>query len=173
MQPELKTARLLLREYHLDDANELWKMAGNENVSKTTLNIPYPYKFEVAEKWIKTHQAEWQERTRITYAIVKLDTRQLVGTIGFVSLEGSEGELGYWIGEPYWGLGYCTEAAQAVIQFSFQNLGIDKITAEHLTTNPASGKVMEKIGMSHLMTTQGIDRYGKNASLEVYEIKSP
>ena len=69
-------------------------------------------------------------------------------------------------------MGYCTEAARELIRFSFENLELDKIVAEHLTLNPASGKVMEKVGMRHLMTTQKIDRYGKNASVEVYEIQN-
>ena len=170
MQPDLTTERLLLRKFHLDDATEVQKLAGNENVSKMTLNIPYPYKSGVAEEWIRTHQENWEARARITYAIVKLDTLQLLGTIGFVRIEDSEGELGYWIGEPYWGMGYCTEAARELIRFSFQNMELDKIVAEHLTLNTASGKVMQKVGMKHLMTTQKIDRYGKNASMEVYEI---
>jgi RimJ/RimL family protein N-acetyltransferase len=94
-----------------------------------------------------------------------------LGSIGLVSIDGSEGELGYWIGEPYWGMGYCTEAARELIQFSFKNMGLDRIVAEHLTSNPASGKVMVNAGMAHLMTTQKTDRYAEKASMEVYEIR--
>ena len=87
-------------------------------------------------------------------------------------IDGSQAELGYWIGEPYWGMGYCTEAARELIQFSFQKMGLKKIMSEHLTSNPASGKVMEKVGMRHVMTTQKVDRHGENASMEVYEIRN-
>ena len=172
IQPDLKTERLLLRRFRLNDASEVQKLAGNVNVSKMTLNIPYPYMPGMAEEWISSHQENWEAKARITYAIVKLDSNQLLGTISFVRIDGSQGELGYWIGEPYWGMDYCTEAARELIQFSFQNLGLDKIVAEHLTSNPASGKVMEKAGMSHVMTTHKIDRYGKKASMEVYEIRN-
>jgi ribosomal-protein-alanine N-acetyltransferase len=172
IQPDLKTERLLLRRFRLDDASEVQRLAGNRNVSKMTLNIPYPYKPGVAEEWISSHQANWDAKARITYAIVKLDSNQLLGTIGLVRIDGSEGELGYWIGEPYWGMGYCTEAARELIHFSFQNLGLEKIVAEHLTSNPASGKVMEKAGMDHVMTTQKFDRERKKANLEVYEIRT-
>ena len=171
-QPDLKTERLLLRRFRVDDASEVRKLAGNVNVSKMTLNIPYPYKPGMAEEWISSHHENWMARSRITYAIVKRDSNQLLGTISFVRIDGSEGELGYWIGEPYWGMGYCTEAVRELIRFSFENLGLDKIVAEHLTSNPASGKVMEKAGMRYAMTTQKIDRYGKKASMEVYEIRN-
>jgi RimJ/RimL family protein N-acetyltransferase len=172
IQPDLRTERLLLRRFRLDDASEVEKLAGNINVSRMTLNIPYPYKPGMAEEWISSHQENWEAKACITYAIVKLDSDQLLGAISFVRIDGSEGELGYWIGEQYWGMGYCTEAARELIQFSFQNLGLDKIVAEHLTSNPASGKVMEKAGMGHVLTTRKFDRYGKKASMEVYEIRN-
>jgi ribosomal-protein-alanine N-acetyltransferase len=94
-----------------------------------------------------------ESKARITYAIVKLDANQLLGTMSFVRIDRSEGELGYWIGQPYWGMGYCTEAVRELIRFSFKNLALDKIVTEHLISNPASGKVMEKAGMRHVMTT--------------------
>ncbi|MFT6519164.1 MAG: RimJ/RimL family protein N-acetyltransferase [Candidatus Azotimanducaceae bacterium] len=171
-QSDLRTERLLLRRFHLDDANEVQVLAGNVNVSRMTLNVPYPYELEMAEEWIRSHQEKFDGRASVTYAIVKLDSNQLLGTIGLVSIDGSEGELGYWIGEPYWGLGYCTEAARELIQFSFKHMGLDRIVAEHLTSNPASGKVMVKAGMAHLMTTQKTDRYAEKVSMEVYEIRS-
>lgn len=171
-QPDLKTERLLLRRFRLDDASEVQNLAGNFNVSIMTLNIPYPYEPGMAEEWIGSHQDYWEAKARVAYAIVKRDSQQLLGTISLVRIDGSEAELGYWIGEPYWGMGYCTEAARELIQFSFQKLGLKKIVAEHLTSNTASGKVMEKAGMRHVMTTQKVDRHGENASVEVYEIRN-
>ena len=58
-------------------------------------------------------------------------------------------DLGYWIGFEYWGNGYCTEAAQAVIDFGISELKYHKIQAHHMKSNPASGCVMKKCGMSH------------------------
>jgi ribosomal-protein-alanine N-acetyltransferase len=57
------------------------------------------------------------------------------------------GELGYWIGKPYWGRGYATEAAAAVLDFAFGPLALHRVEATHFTRNPASGRVMEKLGM--------------------------
>ncbi|GJL82634.1 MAG: N-acetyltransferase [marine bacterium B5-7] len=171
-QPDIKTKRLLLRSFCIDDANEVQKLAGNFNVSKTTLNIPYPYESGMAEEWISSHQEDWETKTRVAYAMVKLDSDQLLGAISLVGTEGSQGELGYWIGEPYWGMGYCTEAARKFIRFSFRVMGLNKIVAEHLASNPASGEVMKKVGLSHVMTTRKLDRYRKMVSVEIYEIQN-
>jgi ribosomal-protein-alanine N-acetyltransferase len=56
-------------------------------------------------------------------------------------------ELGYWIGVPHWSRGYATEAAQATVEFAFRRLGLNRVYAYHFTTNPASGRVLQKIGM--------------------------
>jgi len=71
-QPELMTQRLLLRCFNLDDASEVQELAGNLNVSKTTLTIPYPYEFAMAEEWIGTHQEKWESKTGLVYAIAIL-----------------------------------------------------------------------------------------------------
>ena len=63
-------------------------------------------------------------------------------------------ELGYWVGKPFWGQGYCTEAAQAVIAYGFQTLGLNRIQAHHFGRNPASGRVMQKLGMRY----EGLER---------------
>ena len=171
-QPDLRTERLLLRSFRPADASEVQNLAGNYNVSKMTLNIPHPYQSGMAEEWIGSHQGSWDAKTRVAYAIIKPDTQQLLGAISLVRIVGKEGELGYWVREPYWGMGYCTEATKELIKFSFQKLGLERIVAEHLTSNPASGRVMEKAGMIHVMTTLRLDRNGESASMEVYEIRN-
>jgi RimJ/RimL family protein N-acetyltransferase len=172
MQPELRTKHLVLRRFQREDASEVQKLAGNFNVAKMTLNIPFPYEDGMAEEWISTHEENWNTKKSVIYAILKTGTNKLLGAVGLVEIDGLEGELGYWIGEPYWGKGYCTEAAKKLIEFSFQKLSLEKIVAEHLTKNPASGRVMKKIGMQYVKTTQKIDRNGNTSSMEVYEIKN-
>lgn len=171
-QPELVTKRLKLRSFALNDASEIKILAGNYNVSKTTLNIPYPYETGMAEEWIGTHEETWNTKTRVVYAITKLEDDQLIGAISLLITEGSDGKLGYWIGESYWGKGYCTEAATALIQFSFEKLGLNIIIADHLTMNPASGHVMEKAGMHPIGSTVTKDRHQKDAGIEIYEIRN-
>lgn len=169
-QPELKTKRLLLRAFLPVDTHEVNNLAGNINVSKTTLNIPYPYSPEMAESWIETHKPSWEAKTGVVYAITLSESGQLVGAIGLHDIQLSQAELGYWVGEPYWGNGYCTEAVRALIQFSFENLSFNKIVSEHLTSNPASGEVMKKAGMRYIKKIKNYDRHGKLSDIEIYEI---
>ncbi|MFK8042663.1 GNAT family N-acetyltransferase, partial [Congregibacter sp.] len=81
-QPELKTRRLVLRPFSMDDAEEINTLAGNFNVSKTTLNVPHPYSTEMAESWVATHKAGWEARTNVAYAITLSESGQLIGAIG-------------------------------------------------------------------------------------------
>lgn len=171
-QPELITDRLLLRSFKNEDAKLVQELAGNYNVSKTTLNIPHPYENGMAENWIKTHFKNWKQMSRITYAITNNKTNQLIGAVSLVEIKGTQAKLGYWIGEPYWGKGYCTEATKALIQFSFTKLGIKNIIAEHLSSNIASGKVMKKSGMVHITIKKEKDREGNIVNMEVYEIQN-
>ncbi len=172
-QPTLTTQRLHLRPFRMEDAPEVQRLAGNKNVSEPTLNIPHPYEDGMAEEWISTHQPGWEEGTSVVYAITDKQTGQLMGAVSLVKTENSVAELGYWIGEPYWGRVYCTEAAKALVNFTFANLGITKIIAHHLTSNPASGRVMQKIGMQHIGSTQLPDRHGHPAEVEIYEMEKP
>ena len=169
-QRVIKSKRLLLRPFQADDAKEVQRLAGNIKVSATTLNIPYPYDDGLAEEWISTHIDHWNNRTSISYAITDRKNFKLLGTMSLVSIYNTEAELGYWVGEPFWGNGYCTEAAKAIVEFAFTELGIIKISGEHLLSNIASGKVMKNIGMRYLKRIQKQDRDGILSKLECYEL---
>ena len=80
-------------------------------------------------------------------------------------------EMGYWIGKPYWNNGYCTEAAEAVLRYGFTELGLNRIYAHHFGRNPASGRVMEKIGMVYEgCLRQHVQRWGVFEDLKIYAI---
>ena len=82
-------------------------------------------------------------------AITLKRTGEIVGTIGIgITKQHSRAELGYWIGHEYWGNGYCTEAAKAIIEYAFNVVKLHKITSRFMEVNPASGRVMEKAGMT-------------------------
>jgi ribosomal-protein-alanine N-acetyltransferase len=148
--PTLRTKRLFLRPFTLLDAKRVQELAGDEAIASTTLNIPHPYEDGMAERWIDTHQVSFENDEMIHFAIELESTGMLIGAIGLVlDLKHARAELGYWIGKPYWGQGYCTEAAEAIVQFGFATLGLNRIHASHLSRNPASGRVMQKIGMVH------------------------
>lgn len=171
-QPILKTKRLILRPFTIADAPFVQKLAGDKAIADTTLNIPHPYLDGIAEEWIGTHADNFQNGKIVTYAIVLKATDQFVGAIS-LTLAGrfDRAEMGYWIGKKYWNRGYCTEAAEAMLEYGFDTLDLNKIFAEHFTRNPASGAVMEKIGMSHEGSLrQHMKKWGRYEDMNVYSI---
>jgi ribosomal-protein-alanine N-acetyltransferase len=149
-RPKLSTKRLILRPFTLDDAPVVQKLAGHRDIAATTLNIPYPYEDGMAEEWINTHQEKFEQGKVVNFAVVLRGNGQLVGAMGLEINKRHEcAELGYWIGKTYWNKGYCTEAAMAVLDYGFNELHMNRIFAYHMKRNPASGRVMQKIGMTH------------------------
>lgn len=154
-QPTVKTERLILRPFTLADAPLVQILAGDKDVASTTRLIPHPYPDGLAVSWISTLPAKYQQGEGVSFAIT-LKEGALIGSIGLIlSLPDHHGELGYWIGKPYWNSGYCTEAAAAVLQFAFDTLDLERVFAKYMSRNPASGRVMAKLGM----TQEGILRH--------------
>ena len=146
--PRLTTDRLILRGFEQGDAPLIQILAGNYEIAKMTLNIPHPYEKGMAESWINTHQTDYDAGGGVIFAITKGSNQELMGAIGLViNQRFNRAELGYWIGKPHWGRGYATEAASELLRYGFQDLKLNKIHATHMTRNPASGRVMQKIGM--------------------------
>jgi ribosomal-protein-alanine N-acetyltransferase len=148
IQPKLTTARLMIRPFDPSDAAEVQRLAADRSVADTTLSIPHPYLDGMAEAWIATHAPGFEAGTLANFAITLRSSGELVGAAGLVIERSADrAELGYWIGAASRNLGYCTEAARAVIDFGFQNLELNRIFAHHFKRNPASGRVMQKLGM--------------------------
>ncbi len=126
----------------------------------------------MAEAWIGTHQERFDKGESITLAITHDEQGYLIGSIGLtIAKEFDRADLGYWIGKPYWNQGYCTEAAHAVVRYGFEVLGLNRITANHITRNPASGRVMQKIGMKHEgCLRQHSKKWGNYEDREMYGI---
>jgi len=171
-QPTLHTQRLTLRPFTLTDAPLVQQLAGAREIAAMTLSIPHPYEVEIAEEWIKTHPATFDEGISVNFAIVLRESGVLCGSTGLgIDAENANAELGYWIGLPYWGKGYGTEAAQAVVKYGFEVIGLHRIQASHFSHNPASARVMQKIGMSYEgCRRQHILKWGKFEDLELYGI---
>ena len=148
-RPTLQTDRLILRPFRLADAAEVQRLAGDSRVAEMTANIPHPYEDGMAEEWIGGHAEAFSSGRRVSFAIVRRSGSALVGAIGLViEKEHDRAGLGYWIGVPYWNQGYCTEAAWAVLRYGFGSLSLSRIHSGHIARNPASGRVMLKIGMT-------------------------
>jgi len=148
--PILRSNRLTLRGFALADAPRVQTLAGQIEIADTTLAIPHPYEDGLAEAWITGHEAAFSDGRAVAFAITRARDASLVGAISLVSIEaGHQAELGYWIGVPYWNRGYCTEAAQMVLDYAFGELGLIRVYARHLARNPASGRVLTKLGFLH------------------------
>lgn len=147
--PTLETERLLLRPFALSDAPQVQALAGDAVIADTTSCIPHPYEEGMAEEWIATHLPKFRTGERVDLAITAKETGGLVGAISLTIQRGyKRAELGFWIGREYWNRGYCTEAARTVIEYGFRRLFLNRIYSHHFCRNPASGRVMVKIGMS-------------------------
>ena len=149
MNRRLETGRLLLRPFALTDAGDVQRLAGSMAIADTTLNIPHPYEDGMAEAWISTHQPGFDAGELAAFAITLKTSDELIGAISLkIDREMQAADMGYWVGEPFWGAGYCTEAARRVVEFGFNELNLRRIHAMHLARNPASGRVLQKIGMT-------------------------
>lgn len=149
-QPIITTNRLIMRPFTTQDGPRVQFLAGIKEIASMTVNIPHPYEDGMAEEWISSHKTGFAKGDLVVYAILLKDTNTLCGAISLmVNKVNKNAELGYWIGKPYWGNGYCTEAAKAILQYGFNVFNLHRIFALHFAKNPASGRVMQKIGMKY------------------------
>lgn len=149
MLPMMETERLMLRALRLEDAPTIAQLAGRREIADTTLSIPHPYSEEQAAEWIATRTAQENPPRQSVFAITIKTDGQVIGTIGLreVDHEHCQAEMGFWIGVDWWGSGIATEAAKAILRHGFEGLRLNRIYAHHMVRNPASGRVLEKIGM--------------------------
>lgn len=148
MLPTLHTARLTLRPFTLADSDAVERLAGHEAVARTAANIPHPYPEGAAKTWIATHQPGFERGKLIAFAVESRSTGELMGCVSMgLHLPDLRGELGYWMGFDFWNQGYTTEATRECMRFAFKHFHLAKIGGGFYSTNPSSGRVMEKLGM--------------------------
>jgi RimJ/RimL family protein N-acetyltransferase len=138
--PVLATARLELRAPHRSDCNAIATLVNDRRIAANTARIPYPYAIEDAEQFV----ASVNKREGEACFVITLD-----GTpIGMCSVDLREDglELGYWLGVAYWGHGFATEAARALIDHAFGDLEHETLISGARVNNPASRRVLEKCG---------------------------
>lgn len=147
--PLIVTQRLALRELRMDDARAVADRAGDKRVARYLIAVPSPYPVSLATRWIVGRLAWWGQGRGVTLAIARREAPDAL--LGSVSLRryarDRRAELGYWLGAESWGFGFATEAADALIEFGFRDLGLAKIYAQVLEGNRASCHVLEKLGM--------------------------
>jgi [ribosomal protein S5]-alanine N-acetyltransferase len=169
-RPSAETERLILRPFELGDAPRVKLLAGDRDIAAMTLNVPHPDEDGMAEKWIGSHQDYFEKGEQVVFAITLKPGGELIGAIGLIlNLAHEKAELGYWIGKPYWGHGYCTEAARAALRYAFTDGGLNRVHAYHFHHNPASGRVMQKLGMKYEgRLRQHVKKWGQFIDNELY-----
>lgn len=140
------TARLAINAARQDDLADIIFLANNRRVTDMVASMPHPFTLEDAKALVKRSEAGHMGNT--LFAIRMKNTGRFIGAIGYApSMEdGGACHLGYWIGEPFWGQGYATETAHAMVDFAFSDGGISTLTASCHVNNPASRRVLEKCG---------------------------
>ena len=144
----LLTERLLLRPFVEADADEVTRICNNVKVARGT-TLPHPYTTECALSWIGKQEAQAEAGTHYVWAVTDRVSGGLYGCVSLTcSCENQNAELGYWMAEEVWGRGYATEAARAALYFAFAVKAFHRVYARHYGSNPASGRVMQKCGMT-------------------------
>jgi len=163
MRDEIRTERLVLRELTLNDAAIFSKLAGDYDISKMTGSLPHPFPLYSAE--FKIMYLRQQKRRGLAYPYaITVNGGELIGVMDlFRSAPDTALEIGYWIGKPYWGQGLSTEAAKAIIQEAKDRLGVQALMAGVFADNPASLRVLEKLGFK---TTGSEEMYFSMARME-------
>lgn len=171
-QPTIQTDRLLLRAFGPADVPSVQQLASDRSIAASTLSIPHPYKEHMARDWIRSLPEKYAAGELVNFAITHRRESHLIGAMGLkLKMEHKRGELGYWIGKPYWNQGYGTEAAQAVIRFGFQELNLNKIYARTFKRNEASERVLQKAGLKYEgYLRQHILKWGQFEDVVAYAI---
>ena len=141
--PVLATQRLILRRPQLADAEIIAELANDRRIAENTARIPHPYMLADAMDFIARMTEPGSSRTSF---VATLPDGDLLGVCGFGGPEADAPELGYWLGAPYWGQGYTTEAVRAVVDYAFTEGHYEVLLAGARVSNPASRRVLEKCG---------------------------
>ena len=145
-----RTERLLLRPGWREDAPALFQAICDERVVRNLAQAPWPYTFEHAETFL-ARERDPRDMSLLIF-LRTTGAPRLVGGIGVHRLETGEDELGYWIARPFWGRGVATEAGRAVIANARHTLRIRRLVSGHFLDNPASGRVLAKLGFTPVGT---------------------
>ena len=150
---DIQTHRLLLRPIQKDDARLFASYCNDYSLARNTSRIPHPYSLAEAEAFVESSTDAWMRNEEYRFAICR--DGLMVACAGLTPGADEAFELGYWVGADFRGDGIATEAVSALIKHGFVKLGAAKIAAGYFVDNPASGRVLEKLGF--LKTGEIID----------------
>ncbi|WP_421981220.1 GNAT family N-acetyltransferase [Roseibium sp.] len=144
--PSIRTGRLTLRPPAPDDLDRCAELLGDYEVAKMLSRVRYPYDLEQGRRYLERSAARWETVETADELGFHVDHQgEMIGGLGFKKLQETP-EIGYWLGRPYWGKGFMSEALTAAVAWMFDNTAHELLACEAMTENPASIKVMEKAG---------------------------
>lgn len=159
----IETKRLKLRPVVMSDAPRIARFCDDPGVGRMLAQTPLPYLEVAAEGWIMTMNARAPLERDFVFA-VELPGEGLIGVVGAHRRGDGEGvEIGYWFGRPYWGAGYGSEAVGAFVAEA-KALGV--LNAGHFVDNPASGRLLEKVGFAYTGETKRMFSMGRGESVD-------
>jgi len=156
---ELETERLLLRKISVNDAEAMYNNWASDDIVTRFVTWYTHQSIEDTKGLLKMWEAEYENNNCYRWVIELKNEKKAIGTIDVVRIdEGNEtAEIGYCVSREYWNKGIVTEAAKKVVEYLLKEVGFYRIEAQHHLDNPASGKVMQKVGMKY----EGVVRGGR------------
>ncbi|MCF6221663.1 MAG: GNAT family N-acetyltransferase [Robiginitomaculum sp.] len=145
MRDLLQTHRLTLRRTRNSDAQTMARRINDPDILRMTATLPLPYFGLSAEFWLMRSSADWRRGQSFAYAITKTDD-SMMGVVDLFKNDQDDWEIGYWLAKEFWGKGYMPEAAKCLLTEGFRALDVPYIDAGYFADNPASGRVLEKLG---------------------------
>ncbi|WP_293132228.1 GNAT family protein [Microcoleus sp. bin38.metabat.b11b12b14.051] len=170
--PTIETERLLLRKITLNDASDMFEYASNPEVSEYTMWSTH-VSIEDTKYFLKSLTRMYKRRELVDWGIVHKAEKKFIGTCGFVewSMTHSRAEIGYALSARHWGEGYMSEAVNAIIEFGFREMLLNRIMGRCEVNNIASARVMEKVGMQlEGILRQQVFVKGQYWDLKIYSI---
>ena len=147
MNPRLETPRLTLRPLTLADAPDVQRLVGDWAVSRTLARVPHPYTDGMAETWIEAQSDGFDSGRAFVFALERRNDQAFLGVVGIERNADGIYVLGYWLGRPYWGQGYMSEAAPHAVRYAFEEGRIEGMIASALPENAASIAILQRLGM--------------------------
>ena len=157
--PTLETPRLRLRKLNMRDAQDIFDYSQDPQVARFVL-WEAQTSLSDARSYIRYMLRKYRLGEPASWGIEWKESGQIIGTIGFmwIQQENASAEVGYSLSRSFWNRGIMTEALQAVVDFLFREVGVNRVEARHDTNNPHSGDVMKKCGMQYEGTNRAADR---------------
>ena len=170
--PDLMTPRLRIRRLTMRDAQDIYRYSRDPEVARHVLWDAHR-SIGDSRAYLRYMLRRYRAHEPASWGIELLETGRVIGTIGFMWIqdENASAEVGYSLAREYWNRGIMTEALAAVIRYAFDGMDLNRVEAQHETTNPASGAVMRKCHMTREGTLRSrLFNKGRYVDVELYAI---